>query len=253
MHPKFISTVMLATALAIPASASAQDSLREPEAMAALNEMGTSLRALTDVSVHADMTVEDVLQDGQKLQYSGTIDITAHRPDKFRIDLDINDSARQLFYDGKTLTLYAPQLKYYAKTQAPATIRETLAAAFDKYGLDIPLADLFTWGDDPELVNSVQQAMELGPERIGGHVCHHYAMRQERVDWQVWIRDGEAKLPCKLIITDRSDPSMPQVTAVYDWKSFDPTVTDEFTFVAPVGAMPIKIEQMHNATAQAGE
>lgn len=248
-----LTTSLLGTALIGPGMASAQESLRDPAAMAALDAMGTSLRTLTRFAVHADLEVEDVLNSGQKLQYHGSMDITAHRPDRFRIDLAINDTTRQLFYDGKSLTLFAPKLKYYAKASAPETISKTLDKAFEKYGLNIPLADLFTWGDNPELAKRVQEAMVLGPERISGQTCQHYAMRQEMVDWQIWIRDGDSKLPCKLVITDRSDPSMPQVTAIYDWKVLDPAVTDEFSFVPPDGAMPIKLEEMPAKAAKAGE
>lgn len=248
-----LQSALLTTALISPATAWAQDSLRDPAAMAALDEMGASLRTITQFAVHADLEVEDVLNSGQKLQYGGTIDITARRPDRFRIDLVINDTARQLFYDGKSLTLFAPELKYYAKAPAPETIGKTLDKVFEQYGLTIPLADLFTWGDNPELAKGIQEALVVGPERINGEVCDHYAMRQQLVDWQIWIRAGESKLPCKLVITDRSDPSMPQVTAVYDWRRLDPAVTDEFSFVAPSGAMPIKLEQMPSKAAKAGE
>ena len=48
-------------------------------------------------------------------------------------------------------------------------------------------------------------------------MCEHYAMRQQGLDWQVWIRKGQDALPCKLVLTKMSDPAMPQFSAVYSW------------------------------------
>src|SRR5262245_43566874 len=71
-----IATIFLTIPLAVSApSAVAQDSTaREPAALAALDRMGSALAKKTEVNVHTDITAEDVLTTGQKLQYSGTID-----------------------------------------------------------------------------------------------------------------------------------------------------------------------------------
>lgn len=225
------------------AAAAASDA-RDPAAMAALEHMGESLRSHADVNVHADVTMEDVLIDGQKIQYGGTVDILAHRPKQLKMVLKIGDAERQLFYDGSTMTLYSPNLKYYAQAAAPATIGEALAAAQNNYGLEIPLADLFTWGQDPSLAERITSALVVGTETIGGQTCNHYAMRQEAVDWQIWIRQGDDALPCKLVITSKTDSSMPQVTSVYNWGEPTSGDSDAFTFKAPDGTQQIALREL---------
>ena len=45
----------------------------DPEALAALDRMGAYLRTLTAIQVEAATTNEDVLEDGQKIQYTGVV------------------------------------------------------------------------------------------------------------------------------------------------------------------------------------
>lgn len=246
---------MTAMALAAPSAATAWSSQsdgqaeqlvdqRDPAAMAALDRMGAALRKQMNFSVHSEITAEDVLMSGQKLQYNGTVDIDARRPGALRMILNIAGAERQLYYDGKKLTLYSPRQNVYATAAAPATIRDMLVAAGNEYGLEIPLADLFAWGDDTSLAERVESAFFVGKERVGELTCDHYAMRQEMVDWQVWIREGEDALPCKLVITSTDDPAMPQVSAVYHWNLRPVAAAEAFTFAPPAGASPIIFREL---------
>ena len=47
----------------------------DPDAMKALNDIGTYLRSLKDFQVQAAVTNEDVLSDGEKLQFANTTNI----------------------------------------------------------------------------------------------------------------------------------------------------------------------------------
>lgn len=213
----------------------------EPEAVEALNKMGASLRALTSLALHADVTTEQVLMSGQKLQSGGTIDLKARRPDRLRMDIVSDRQSRSLYYDGKTATLYAPRLGYFATFQASPTIREMLANAEEKHGLDFPLTDLFEWGTSSSDHQDLQSAFWVDSETIKGHVCDQYAMRQEGQDWQVWIRQGANALPCKLVITTTDDSSMPQYSIVFDWQPATGFAADTFAFKAPADTRRIAI------------
>jgi hypothetical protein len=141
-------------------------------------------------------------------------------------------------------------MKYYAIFQAPATIRETLDAAEEKFELNMPLRDLFVWGTDEADPGALTGALNIGPATISGELCDHYAYRQEDVDWQLWIRRDGDPLPCKLVITTTSEESHPQYSATLSWKlaaSFDDSA---FTFTAPEGASQIV---MAEESAAAGE
>lgn len=213
----------------------------DADAMAALDKMGAELRSHQNFDVKSDVSTEDVLDDGQKLQYVGTVEVQARRPNGFRISAVSDLKDRQIYYDGKSVTVFAPKLGYYATFPAQDTIAKTLDAANKKYGIELPLADLFSWGTDKSLAARVKSAFFVRPEHIDGQVCNHYAFRQERVDWQVWIAESGPALPCKIVITNTTDPAMPQYAAVLHW-SFPASIPDNaFAFVPPTDARKIVI------------
>src|SRR5262249_45823182 len=112
----------------------------------------------------------------------------------------------------------------------------------NKYGLELPIADLFYWGDRKS-VTDVTGAIDLGPSQVDGVTCEHYAFRQQGVDWQAWIQQGDYPLPRKLVITTTTDPARPQFTAVMNW-NLAPSFNDAaFTFVAPKDAKRITLAQ----------
>lgn len=220
---------------------------RDPAALAAMNRMSAALGKLSNVNVHADITAEDVLVSGQKLQYGGTWDLVARRPTMLRGTLKMGPAERVLYYDGKTVTMSAPSLGVYASAAAPPTIKEMLEKAQDNWGLEIPLADLFMWSQDPSLAAKLTSAFPAGKETIGGFTCEHYAMRQKGADWQIWIREGENALPCKLVITMTGDPAQPQFSAIYSWSDAEPPGAEAYTFTPPPGSNPISFGTIKTA------
>jgi hypothetical protein len=211
-----------------------------PEAISALAKMGAFLRTLKTFAVRADTTTDEVLDTGQKIQLDSTLELRVRRrPDRLRADVRSARIERQFFYDGKTLTLYGARLKYYATTEAPPTIQELLDLAEQRYGLTIPLEDLFYWGSDTARSGDIQGAFVVGPSRIGGVECDQYAFREEAVDWQIWIERGKTPLPRKLVITTRQEEGQPQYVAVLRW-DLAPRLDDKtFTFTPPKDARRI--------------
>jgi hypothetical protein len=53
---------------------------------------------------------------------------------------------RQYLYDGKTFTLLAKRLNYYATVPAPATVGRLAEKLDEDSGINVPLADFFRWG-----------------------------------------------------------------------------------------------------------
>jgi hypothetical protein len=149
---------------------------------------------------------------------------------------------REFFYDGKTFTLFGRRVNYYATVPAPPTLRELIVVLAEKYGIEVPLSDLFFWGTEDSRAATLRSAIDLGPATVGGTECEQYALRQEGVDWQVWIQKGDAPLPRKLVITTTSDPAQPQYVSVLKW-NLNPKLNDAtFSFSPPPGAMRIVLE-----------
>lgn len=229
-----------------PAQAQPADAV-SPEIRQALDRMANALKALSTYELRADVTTEEVLDTGQKLQSSSTARITARRPNRLYVDLDSERRKRRLFYDGKQLTIYGPVNGYYATIAAPATTQQLVRDIADRFDVETPLADLFEWGASGVRLNNVESAMYAGPDRINGAICEHYAFTQDGTDWQLWIRRDGTPLPCKLVIVNTDDPSQPQTTAVLNWAVGQPVAESQFKFVPPAGAHPIQLAQTADA------
>jgi hypothetical protein len=160
------------------------------------------------------------------------------------VEVSSDRKQRQFFYDGTTVTLYGQRVKYYASFPAPPTIRDMLEVAAQRYGVEVPLADLFFWGTDKAHPEAITVATYIGPSRIRGVTCDHYAFRQEDIDWQVWIEQGATPVPRKLVITTRGEEQQPQYSAVLEW-NLAPTLDDSlFTFVPPAEAHKIVFQEV---------
>ena len=247
IHKK-LALAALALSLAAPALHAAEGQAVanpvDPETVAALKRMGAYLQTLQRFEVKAARTTETVLADGQKLQNSAVAETQVHRPNKLRLTTWRGKNQKDLVYDGKTVTLYTSALKYYASAETANTIAGMVGQLNERYGIEFPMADLFRWGTDAAPVDKLESAMNAGQDLVGQHVCNHYAFRQEQIDWQLWIRDGDQPLPCKIVITDRSDEARPQSVSVLNW-NLKPSFKDAvFKFTPPKDAKRIGIRPL---------
>ena len=122
----------------------------------------------------------------------------------------------------------------------------------DRYGVEIPLYDLFLWGTPAAPLDKIDSAMNAGQDFIGNDLCNHYAFRQGTFDWQLWITTGNKPLPRKLVITNRADEARPQSVSLIDW-NLKPTFQDAvFKFTPPKGAPQLnfvrwtKVKERHH-------
>jgi len=230
--------VVLATLLSAPLAAQDKSDI-DQDAMKALNQMGAYLRTLKDFQVQAEITTEDVQEDGEKLQYGSTTTLLAQLPSKLRVSIEGELKSRLFFYDGKAFTLFARRAGYYATVPAPETIGKLIQAIREKYEVDIPLADLFLWGGPNASTNEITAATDVGPGSVEGETCEHYAFRQPGLDWQVWIQLGDHPLPRKLVLTTLTDEARPQHTSVLTWNLAPSYSADAFVFDPPDGAHKI--------------
>lgn len=222
----------------------------EPEALEAMDRMSAALRAMPKLRFDADTTMEEVLETGQKLQFGGKLEMAARKPNGFKIIAAADTVHREFYYNGRTFAMYAPRYRYYAEVPAPPSIGQTIDKAKTEYGIELPLVDLFLWDSDQTIRSRIRSAFALRPETIEGRSCFHYAFRQEKVDWQIWIEEGERALPCKMIVTNTEDPSLPQYVAVLHWRDASTLGDGDFTFTPPADARRIDMPGVARASAQ---
>ena len=220
----------------------ANEGVIEDGAIDALKEMSEFLKTAQTLGIKSVGSMDAVTANGQRIQLDGTTTYKVRRPG-FVIDYQSDIKSRRFIYDGKTFTVYSPKLGFYASAPAPATNRETLDAIYNKFGISLPLEDLFRWGDGTNAarLEALQSAYEVGTATIDGVETDHYAFREADVDWEVWIQSGGQPFPRKLVIVDRTDPTHPTFITHLSW-TMNPTFTDaDFTFVPDANAKRIQL------------
>jgi hypothetical protein len=236
-----VSGAALAEEPAAAGSAKTSVAAVDSAAIQALNRMGAYLRGLKSFSLKADDAMDEVLDSGQKIQLNKTVAIDVRKPDRLHAAIETDRKAREIFYDGKNFTISAPEAGYYSTVSAPPTIAGVLSEVETRYGIEFPLVDLFHWGEDADAAADVKESVRVGTSKISGQLTDHYAFRQDDVDWQIWIAQGDAPLPLRYVITTKGDAGEPQYEANLTWKT-DATPDDAvFTFTPGKDDHPITI------------
>jgi len=247
MHHKFLSPCLLALALVSGApGASAQTaapaaSAVDPATVQALKNMGAHLQSLQKFHVTNELTGERVLTDGQKLQHMASAAMDVQQPNRIRVKMSSARSQRELFYDGKLVTLFTPAQKYYTSVPFAGSIGDLATTLQAKYGVELPLADLFVLGTPAAPLDKLDSAMNAGQDFVGSDLCDHYALRQGNFDWQIWITVGDKPLPRKLVITNRGDEARPQSVSLIEWDLKPALASSAFTFKPPKDAKAIEM------------
>lgn len=233
----------MSPALAATSSPTAQGpapSVVDPYAVEALEKMGAYLRTLSSFEIKADTQTDSVLDNDQRIELDGTTSYKVRRPNGFVIAMTSPRKAREFYYDGKSLTIFAPRMNLFTTISAPPTIREVFKMVSEKYNIEVPLEDLFHWGL-PEEKHNFASAGAVGYAKIDGVDADQYAFREGDIDWQIWIQRGPKPLPLKLVIDKTSDVAVPRYSAVLHWNT-DATFTDStFAFSQPPNAKAITI------------
>ena len=210
----------------------------QDSAVEALRSMSNYLMQQQTLQISTVGSLDVVTDDGQRIQLDGTTTYKIKRPG-FVIDYVSDIKSRRFIYDGKTFTVYSPKLGYYASVPAPATNKEVLDTIYNKFGISLPLVDLFRWGEgtSADRVKALKSAYDVGPATI-----------EADVDWKVLIDNDDQPLPRKLVIVDRTVPARPTFSTRLTWQ-VNPTFTEaDFAFVPDADAKRIQL-----ATYKGGE
>lgn len=221
----------------------ANEGVIEDGAIDALKEMSNYLMSAKTLGIVSHASRDVVTNNGQRIQMEGVATYKVKRPG-FVIDYVSDIKSRRFIYDGKNFTVYSPKLGFYATAPAPGTNKEVLETLYNKFGIALPLEDLFRWGSEGEnaaRIQALRSAYKVGRATVDGVPTEHFAFREDDVDWEVWIQEGDQPLPRKLVIVDRNDPAKPAFTSRLQWQ-INPTFTDaDFAFVPDANAKRIQL------------
>jgi len=237
--PKAAFAVALACLLALPGLGYAakkkadvpEAPVIEEKAAQVLDKACKALVALKSYSFRADVAVDKVYQDGSKIQAGRVMDVSVMRPAAFKVVTVGDDFQATGVFDGKTFSLSLPNKKVYGQIAAAMDTDALMDMLAATYGIESPLGDLLS-NDTCSKLKGVA-GYYVGKSTVRGTVCDHLFFQGKDVDWQIWVEDGPAALPRKIVITEKKLRSSPQFIAVLSgWKTGESS-QDAFVFSAP--------------------
>ena len=101
------------------------------------------------------------------------MNIVVRRPDRIAIEFSGDDGKHELFYDGKTASIFFPDSKQYAVMPASGDIPSALNEVADKIDVDFPLSGFFTNSPDKVLLGDAIAAWQVGTANVDGVECRH--------------------------------------------------------------------------------
>ena len=178
----------------------------EPRAMDLLRAVSTTLAAAKTMSFTATVGYEYPSKLGPPLVYTTRYDVTMQRPDKLRIISPGDGPSSELYYDGRTITAYAPVENLAAVADAPPTIDAMLLAAYKNAALFYPFEDLVAADPYKALTDGAILAFYIGQSaQVGGVKTDLVAWANSDVFMQIWIGVDD-KLPRRIRAMFAADP-----------------------------------------------
>jgi hypothetical protein len=217
------------------------DSAITPEARAVMERMKSALHASQRYSVSAQISRDETLSYGYKLQHNENATMLLELPNKLRVDVSGDIKNRAYYYDGSQFTIYAKDLNVYAKKPVSGNLHDFVERLLDEE-VDMPLIDLLYNAAQGDLLDDVRVGKVVGETEIDGESVTHLAFRQPEVDWQLWVSNGAQALPRKILITTRYEVGDPQYQAVMRWNLQPKFTASDFNFVPGKGVTQIKVQ-----------
>ncbi len=215
----------------------------EQPALDRLKIMSAKLAAAKAFTYHSRSSVERPGKTGQFLTHFIEAEVVLQRPNKLRATVAGDIPGFQFFYEGANISALDPAKNLYATASAPGTIDEMLPFLIEKAGIDFPAADFLVSNPYAEMTKDLTHAIVVGPSKVNGVVCEHFAFMNPSANWEVWIESGNSALPRRVAVTYKTVENFPRFQVEFlDW-NFKPKLNaSEFVFKKPAGAKQIEFE-----------
>jgi len=212
----------------------------DPKALEALKASSVRLAAARSMSFTATASYESPSRPGPALVYTTRSEVTVQRPDKLRVITPGDGPASEFYYDGKTMTAFAPGENLIAVAPAPATIDAALEAAYHSAAIYFPFTDAIVADPYKAIAESLELAFYIGQSRVvGGTTTDMVAYAAHGVFVQIWI-GAQDKLPRRARAVFANDPlRMRHQVDFANWQLDRAVAPDTFATARAAKAKPI--------------
>jgi len=214
------------------------------DAVASIKRSADFLAGQDHISVQADVAYGVHQANGQMLEFGGTRDFLMRRPDRLRIESVARDGeVRQFFFDGESILIDMPNEDAFVRIEKPGTYYAAMDYLVEDLGAPAPLEDFTSRNFATGIEERIKSGFFVQRVMLDDYVCEQLAWRTEKVDVQLWVREGEEPVPCRLVIIYKHAKGRPQFAADFHHWDFSPEVDDDlFTFIPPESAEQLQAQ-----------
>jgi hypothetical protein len=188
----------------------------------------------------AVVSYESPSRFGPPLIYSTRSEVTLQRPDKLKVITPGDGPPSEFYYDGKTMTAFAPKENLLAVAAAPPTVDAALQAAYDSAAIYFPFTDLVVTDPYKDIADGLKVAFYIGQSIVvDGVTTDMVAYITGDVFVQAWI-GTEDKLPRRVYAVYLNDRArLRHVLALSNWKLDGEIPADAFASAKAASAQRI--------------
>ena len=243
-----ITAVLLAGAFAMTGCQRAETLTAEQKSARGetmLRQMSQHAAEYKVFSYTAEEHREKVQPGGAKTTETSTRHITVRRPNALALTGDQSSA----WYDGKAVTFVSHRHKAWARGPMPPTLDEAIDFLSAEYAVQLPTADLLYSNPYDALMTPDTKGGWVDVQNVGDTPCDHLVYSQDVVDWEIWLTQGERRMPKQMKLTYKKEPGAPSTRVVFSEFNPSPQVSDD-TFVAKVPDGYGRIKVMRHATVE---
>jgi hypothetical protein len=218
----------------------------EPKAIEILNASSDRLAAAHTLAFTAVETYESPSRQGHPLVFVNKSEVILQRPDKLRVIAPGDGPASEFYYNGKTMTAFAPAENLIAVADAPPTIDAAMEAAYRLSGTYFPFDDLIVADPYKDMAEGLKLAYYIGQSHVVGETTTDMvAYIDNGVFIEAWI-GVEDRLPRLIHAVYLDDPAQLRHNLLLsDWKLDLAVPADAFAPTNAAGARHIPFAHPH--------
>jgi hypothetical protein len=196
----------------------AKAGIMDKRALDTLKTMSDTIRQAKSMSFRAYSMVPKQLSNGMWISLFEDSKVKVLGKNKLFVETRGDVFSFDLYYDGKTITTYAPKENIYALKDLPGTVDTVIENAYKEEGKSFPYADILVAEPYSVMTRNIVDAIYVGQSIIGSAKTDHLAFSNKGVDWQIWI-GADDHLPRLVNATYLDDIAEPSYTVEFsDWK-----------------------------------
>jgi hypothetical protein len=246
-------TLLLITAAGATGCQRDEDSLRMPPPIPddidvpspeeLLGRMSEFMSTHGDFAFEAFVTYEVVQESGQTIQFDLVQRMAVSQPDRvFWVTLQDDGSTNTVWYSDGVFTMLKQPENIYGQIRDLGAVPDMIDVVMNDYGIVVPFSDLLESGDESVFLRDLESSFHAGLAWVEGAWTHHLLLRNELVDYQLWLRVDGDPVPQKLAITWKHEEGLPSYVARFRQWRFSPSLDEsQFRFVAPPDAERIEV------------